>query len=153
MRWNLFFFDMVEWGIKKSVFSFWFQKCTYDLNKKCTQEKFCPKKTDFFRTCANFQLVKKFFGYNFFWVHFLLRSYVQFWNQDEKTDFLMPHSSYSKNKSSGFFENLKGHKWKKLPGITHAGCSWINTSVVSYPSFFVHSICLKHFKYSMHKYF
>ena len=30
-------------GYKKSVFSYWFQKCTYDLSKKCTQKKFCPK--------------------------------------------------------------------------------------------------------------
>ena len=43
MRRQLFFFEQVKWGIKKSVFSYCFQKCTYDLSKKCTQKKFCPK--------------------------------------------------------------------------------------------------------------
>jgi hypothetical protein len=37
--WKLFFFELVKWGIKKSVFSYRFQKCTYDLCKKCTQKK------------------------------------------------------------------------------------------------------------------
>ncbi len=38
--WKLFFFEYVEWGIKKSGFLYWFQKCTCDLSKKCTQKKF-----------------------------------------------------------------------------------------------------------------
>jgi hypothetical protein len=35
--WKLFFFIYGEWGIKKPVFSYWFQKCKCDLSKKCTQ--------------------------------------------------------------------------------------------------------------------
>ena len=34
---------------------------------------------------------KAVFWAKFFWVHFLQRSYVHFWNQYEKTDFLIPH--------------------------------------------------------------
>ncbi len=37
-------------------------------------------------------------------MHFLLRSYVHFWNQYEKTDFFMPHSTYSKKKNVHLLE-------------------------------------------------
>ncbi len=70
---------------------------------KSAPKKSFAQKTDFFRT--NFQLEKQFFGQNFFWVHFLLRSYAHFWNQYEKTDFFMPHSTYSKKK---IFHLLEG---------------------------------------------
>jgi hypothetical protein len=29
--------NLVDLDIKKSVFLYWFQKCTYDLSKKCNQ--------------------------------------------------------------------------------------------------------------------
>ncbi len=103
-----FFLWLGRMGYQKSVFSYWFQKSTYDLSKKCTQKMFCQK--------------------NFFWMHFLQRSYVHLWNQYEKTDFLMPHSTYSKKKSfhlfegtMHFFENWKGQKWKKQLKISKNG--------------------------------
>ncbi len=42
--------------VKKSVFSYWFQKCTYDLCRKCTQKKFFPKSRFFlglYEICQN----------------------------------------------------------------------------------------------------
>ncbi len=38
-----FFYKYGEWGIKKSVLSFWFQKCKFHLSKKCTKKSFCQK--------------------------------------------------------------------------------------------------------------
>jgi hypothetical protein len=38
-------------------------------------------------------LKNRIFGQNLLWVHFLPRSYVHFWNQYEKTDFLIPYST------------------------------------------------------------
>ncbi len=60
---NFFFFKYSEWGVKKSVFLYRFQKCTFDFSKKGIQ-KILPNNW-FFR---------QFFGKHFFWVHFLLRS-------------------------------------------------------------------------------
>ncbi len=64
-------------------------------------------------------------------MHFLLRSYVHFWNQYEKTDFFIPHLTYSKKKSFhlievtlDLFENLKGQKWKKPLNILENGFLW-----------------------------
>ncbi len=38
------FFIWLGWMVYQKIrFSCWFQKCTYDLSKKCTQKKFCPK--------------------------------------------------------------------------------------------------------------
>jgi hypothetical protein len=98
-------------------------------------KKVLPNKPIFL---ANFQLVKQFFGKNFFWVHFLLRSYVnlvkQFFGQNfflgalftkiickflksVRKDGLFdaPFDLFKEIKFSSLFENLKGQKWKKPP--------------------------------------
>ncbi len=43
-------------------------------------------------------------GQNFFWVHFLPRSYVHFLNHYEKMDFLIPHSKQSPK--NGFYVQI-----------------------------------------------
>ncbi len=50
---------------KKSVFSYWFQKCSYDLSKKCTQKKFCSKNR-FFLDLGKFSLGKIVFWLKLF---------------------------------------------------------------------------------------
>ncbi len=48
-------------------------------------------------------------------MHFLLRSYLHLWNRYEKTDFLMPHSTYSKKKSFHLLEGTMNvfESWKR----------------------------------------
>ncbi len=55
-RLNLFFFKYGEWGIKKSVISYWFPKCKFYLSKKCTEKRFC------YKTVSS---IKSVFGQNF----------------------------------------------------------------------------------------
>jgi hypothetical protein len=64
-----------------------------------TLVKIAPKKS--FRQKTTYQLKieiqipkKSIFGQNLFWLHFLLRSYVHFWNQYEKTDLFISYSTY-----------------------------------------------------------
>jgi hypothetical protein len=53
-----------------------------------------------------------------FWVHFLLKSNVFYWNQYKKMDFLIPHSTYSKNfflshrEINVYFSWTKKSKWQ-----------------------------------------
>ncbi len=72
MRWkHLFFFgEYVEWGIKKSVFLYWFKKCTvhFLLSKKGTQNIFLSKN----------RLSWDFLAKNFSVCAFLLRSTLHF---------------------------------------------------------------------------
>ncbi len=61
----------------------------------------------------------------------LLRFYVHFWNQYEKTYFLMPHSTYSFSSLRRYnnrFENFKGKKWKNPLNISENGCSYTDLS-------------------------
>ena len=64
--------------------------CTDFKNVHLTFVKSAPKKS--FSQKTILPIENRFFGQNFFWVHFLLRSYVHFWNQYEKTD-TVPHST------------------------------------------------------------
>ncbi len=59
-----------------------------------------------------------FFGQNFFCVQFLQRSYVHFRNQYEKTDFLIPHSTWSKKKSFHLSVNFLWTKKSKMEATT-----------------------------------
>jgi hypothetical protein len=54
-------FSLQKWlmGYKKCVFSYGFQKCKFDLSKKCSQKKFEPKKSR----------KNPFFGQNFLCAH------------------------------------------------------------------------------------
>jgi hypothetical protein len=45
-----FFFKYGEWGIKKSVFSYQFQKCKFDLSKKCTKKVLANKQQELVKT-------------------------------------------------------------------------------------------------------
>jgi hypothetical protein len=56
---TFFFFEQVEWGVKKSVFYSDFKNVHLNLSKKCTKKK-VAKKTDLLSLI--FQLAKKFFG-------------------------------------------------------------------------------------------
>ncbi len=62
---------------------------------KSAPKKSFAQKTDIF-SLGKFSIGKIVFWLKLFWVHFLLRSYVHFWNQYEKPDFFMTHSTYSK---------------------------------------------------------
>jgi hypothetical protein len=65
-------------------------------NVHLTWEKIAPKKV-LPKNGISWDLAKKFFGENFFWVHFVLKSNMHFWNQNAKKDALTPHSPYLKN--------------------------------------------------------
>jgi hypothetical protein len=79
------FFKYGEWGIKKSAFHTNFKNVTLILAKSAPK-KSVNQKTVLFKQ-------KKIS------VHFFLRSNVHFCNQYKKSDFLVPHSTYSKEKS------------------------------------------------------
>ncbi len=92
-------------GIKNYVFSFWFQKCKFDLGKSATKKSFSQKsvywKIGF--------LGKTFLGCT------LLRSNVNFWNQCKRRIFSF-HFTYWKKKnyhlikeSMCTFYDLKSH--------------------------------------------
>jgi hypothetical protein len=72
-----------------------FKNVHMTLVKKAPKKSFAQK-TDFL---GKFSIGKIVFWLKLFRVHFLLRSYVHFRNQYDKTDFLIPHSTYSKKKS------------------------------------------------------
>ncbi len=90
-------------GYQKYVFSYWFQKCKFDLTENYTQEKFFQKTVLPIEKLANSQK-NRFLGKTFFWVHFLIWSNVHFWNQYKKTEFLIPHSTYSNKKTFHLIE-------------------------------------------------
>jgi hypothetical protein len=72
---------------------------------KSAPKKVLTKQPIFLGLKSKFSIGKIVFWLKLFLVHFLLRSsYVHFLNQCEKTDFLMPHSTYSKKKSFHLLE-------------------------------------------------
>ncbi len=71
--------------IKNRFSKFWAVSSIFDL--------FSSQKSFSQTTILPIEKSKKtfLFGQKFFYVHFLLRSYVHFWNPYEKKDFLIPH--------------------------------------------------------------
>ncbi len=57
-----------------------------------------PKYVSINGTFRFFNWQNSFLAKTFLWMHFLQRSNLHFWNQNEKTDFLTPHSPYLKKK-------------------------------------------------------
>ncbi len=80
-------------GYQKSVFLYRFQKCTFKLSKKCTQKGL----SQYFNWQISF-LAQNFLGALFTWSNFL------FWNQYEKTNFVISHLPYLKKKSFYLWE-------------------------------------------------
>ncbi len=86
---NFFSLNMSNGASKNSSFRTDFKNVHLTLVKSAP-EKVLTKKL-FYQ--LKIFLKNRFFGQNFFWMHFLLRSYVHFWNEYEKTDYLISHST------------------------------------------------------------
>jgi hypothetical protein len=87
-----FFLWICRMGHKKSVFRTDFKYVHMTLVKSAPKKSFSQKTILPIENLPK-SLKIRFFGKNLFWVHFLLRSSVHFWNQYEKTNFLIPHST------------------------------------------------------------
>jgi hypothetical protein len=55
-------------------------------------------KNDFLGALPFFQAKNLFFGNNFFWVHFVTKVSLHFWNQRKNTDILIPILAYFERK-------------------------------------------------------
>jgi hypothetical protein len=150
-------------GYNKSVLLYWFQKCTFDLSKKCIQKKFCPKNR-FSWDLANFSISKTFFGENFFWVHFL-PEYFNWQNiflaktffactfyQDQiytfeismKRRIFLPHTPFLKKKSFHLSEGTMNTFWELK------GSKMQETAQYFEKRFFYEQVLDFHFHYMPH---
>ncbi len=87
VRWKLFPLNKLNGASKIRLFLLNFKNVQMILVKSA------PKKVLGKKLFSHLKIFKKyrfFFVQNFFYVHFFLRSYVHFWNQYEKMDFLIP---------------------------------------------------------------
>ncbi len=115
MRWKLFSLIGSNGVSTKSVFSYWDQKCIFDLRKKGTRKKFCPK--------------TRFFWLKLFLMHFLRgHMYIFEISTVRKDGYFDALFDLFKEKSfrllegtMNLFENLKGQKRKKPLNISKNG--------------------------------
>ncbi len=99
LLWGENFFSLIRSNGKSKNSSFHtdFKNVHMTLVKSASKKSFAQK-TIFLGT---FSIGKTVFWLKLFWVHFLLRSYVHFWNQYEKTNFLIaPFDLFKEKKFS-----------------------------------------------------
>ncbi len=104
-----------------------FQKCEVDLSKKCTKTKFCQKTVLPSEKLAKSQK-NRIWAKTFLDALLLRRKCtVHFLYQYKKTDFLIPHSTYSPKNNNRFhlieklmcsFYEIKSPKCKQTPNIS-----------------------------------
>ncbi len=65
-------------GVSKTVFSYWFQKCKFDVSKKCTQKSFSKKtvRRFFWYTIRPIQRIKVFISWKNQWILFINKNFM-----------------------------------------------------------------------------